>query len=128
MSGSDIDQICDEANNKAVTRLLKWNYFHISYDKNSQKPVYTPCEPDGEAVKIDIMEIPNETVSAKPIATFDDVLERVRKAKPRVNAFEIKILEQFAEEKGVSFERLNNEFSKKSSFSFLEYFGFLDFL
>ncbi|KAJ6643985.1 ATPase family gene 2 protein [Pseudolycoriella hygida] len=93
-SPCDIEKICTNAKNLALTRLLQKN----------------PIEKCGNDSKGEDCEC------CTPILLYDDVLEAVRDANPTVDPKEVAELEKFAEEKGHGKVHYNRDLPKPRTF------------
>ncbi|KAJ6648382.1 Vacuolar protein sorting-associated protein 4B [Pseudolycoriella hygida] len=87
-SGSDISNICNEANNMALSRIVNCRNFSVSQEDGN---IYVPCFGDGD--------IPYGSLSAKPIAKFSDLLKAISQTNPSIQQSDINIYEKFVEER-----------------------------
>lgn len=91
----------------ALSRVVKCNYFKVS-EKN-EKCRYIPCNEaesqQNNIVKMDIMNLPTGTVSAKPVAEFKDIIDTIVATKPSVSQSDLLIYEKFVEERVTSHYR-----------------------
>ncbi|KAJ6643064.1 Vacuolar protein sorting-associated protein 4B, partial [Pseudolycoriella hygida] len=105
-SGSDISNICNEANNMALSRIVNCRNFSVSQEDGN---IYVPCFGDGgnikansperKNVKIKFVDIPYGSLSAKPIAKFSDLSKAISQTNPSIQQSDINIYEKFVEER-----------------------------
>jgi vacuolar protein-sorting-associated protein 4 len=97
-TGSDVATAVRDAIMEPVRRINTATHFRWIQVKGERKLI--PCSPgEQDALEMNWTELDPETV-AEPVLTMKDFLKAVKKARPTVNADDIKAQETFTEEFG----------------------------